>query len=36
MMTLETENYHDANFVATERTGGCRYDNLLYHQWRQR
>ena len=28
-------NGHDANFVVTGDTAGCRYDNLQRHQWRK-
>ena len=30
---LKTESCHGVNFVVTDGTGGCRYDNLRYHQW---
>ena len=30
--TLKTVNCHDANFVITGGTVGCRYDNLRCHQ----
>ena len=33
--SLETESYHDANFVITGSTGGCHNDNLRCHQWWQ-
>ena len=26
--TLKTESFHDASFVVTDGTGGCRYENL--------
>ena len=32
---LKTESCHDANFVFTSGTGGCRYDNRQCHKWRE-
>ena len=32
---LKIQSCHDANFVVTGGTGGCRYDNIRCHQWRQ-
>ena len=34
-MALAIEGCHNVNFVVTGGTGGCRYDNLRCHQWRQ-
>ena len=31
----EKTTLHDANFVVIGGTGGCRYDNLQYRQWRR-
>ena len=32
---IKTRCCHDANFVVTGGTVGCRYDNLRCRQWRQ-
>ena len=32
---LKHKSCHDANFVVTSGTVGCRYDNLRCHKWRQ-
>ena len=33
--SLQTESRYDAYFVITSGTWGCRYDNLMCHQWWQ-
>ena len=33
--SLKTEGCHNVNFAVIGGTGGCPYDNLLCHQWRQ-
>ena len=33
--TLKMKHHHDADFVVTGGTGGCRNDNLQCHQWWQ-
>ena len=35
VLKLKTESCNNANFVVTGDTGGCRYDNLRCHYWRQ-
>ena len=32
IQSLKPESCHDAKFVVTGGTGGCRYDNLRCHQ----
>ena len=33
LQPLETENYHDANFVIIDGIGGCIYGKLWCRQW---
>ena len=35
LQTLKAKSCHDAIFVVTDGIGGCLYDNLQCHQWRQ-
>ena len=35
-LTDNPQGYHNAKFVVTSGTGGCRYNNLQCHQWWQK